>query len=205
MELSLCTVAGLFCSPARNIAPHMSLHDLPYHRTVKRCPSQVSLNKVTFLLLLQRSWIRTCSCNCPQHLGSFRTLVERKPKSSRNDVGTPKSTSFSSTFHIGSMSYLFPASFMSSTYTDKNSPFSRLANKQSHFGTFSNRVPKELSRTAFPIKVAPEDDRTDFPQEERLGLPCWTMIFAICASVDGSKYLDILTWIIFNNDGASSS
>ena len=32
--------------------------------------------------------------------------------------------------------------------------------------------------------VLPEDDRTDFAQEERLGLPCWAMIFAICGMVD---------------------
>ena len=34
MELRLCTVAGLFCSPIHNIAPHISLHDLPYHTTI---------------------------------------------------------------------------------------------------------------------------------------------------------------------------
>ena len=33
-----------------------------------------------------------------------------------------------------------------------------------------------------------------FPnQEERLGLPCWTMIWAICVLVDVSKYQDTLT------------
>ena len=74
MELILCAVAGLFCSPAHNIAPHISLHDLPYHRTMRRCLRQVSLNKVTFLLLLQRIF-----CNCPQHLCSFRILVEYNP------------------------------------------------------------------------------------------------------------------------------
>ena len=47
---------------------------------------------------------------------------------------------------------------------------------------FPKRVPIELSR----------DDQTDFAQEERLG-PCWTMVWAICVSVDVSKYLDILT------------
>ena len=49
-----------------------------------------------------------------------------------------------------------------------------------------------------------EDDRTDFAQEERLGLPCWTMISAICVLVDASTYLDILTLeLSINNDGAS--
>ena len=43
---------------------------------------------------------------------------------------------------------------------------------------------------AFPITVLPKDDRTDFAQEERLGLPYWTMILAICVVVDESKCLD---------------
>ena len=43
-----CTVAQPFYSLARNIAPHNSLHDLPYHRTMKRCPASVSVNKVAF-------------------------------------------------------------------------------------------------------------------------------------------------------------
>ena len=53
--------------------------------------------------------------------------------------------------------------------------------------------------------VLPEDDRTDSFREERLGLPYKTMSLAICASVDVSKYLDILTLDFFNNDGASSN
>ena len=57
---------------------------------------------------------------------------------------------------------------------------------------FPSRVPMKLSRIAFPMIVLSED-RTDFAQEERLGLPCWTMIWAICVLVDVSKYLDILS------------
>ena len=47
-----------------------------------------------------------------------------------------------------------------------------------------------LSQIAFPIIVLPRDDRTDSFQEERLGLPYWTMILAICVVVDESKCLD---------------
>ena len=43
-----------------------------------------------------------------------------------------------------------------------------------------NRTSKGFSQIAFPITVLPKDDRTDSSQEERLGLPCWTMILAIC-------------------------
>ena len=49
----------------------------------------------------------------------------------------------------------------------------------------------ELSRIALSLIVLPQDDRTNFVQEERLGLPYWTMILAICALVDVSKCLDI--------------
>ena len=38
--------------------------------------------------------------------------------------------------------------------------------------------------------LQPKDDHTDFVQEERLGLPYWTMISAICVVVDESKCLD---------------
>ena len=47
-----------------------------------------------------------------------------------------------------------------------------------------------LSQIAFPIIVLPKDDHIDFVQEERLGLPYWTMILAICVMVDESKCLD---------------
>ena len=43
---------------------------------------------------------------------------------SRNDVDSPKSTSLFSTFHIGSLFCFFLVSFISSTYTDRNIPFS---------------------------------------------------------------------------------
>ena len=76
MELRLCTVVGWFCSPARNIPPQISLHDLPYMR---KCLRQVSLNKVAFLLPLQKSRIQTCGCYCPQYLCWFRILDECSP------------------------------------------------------------------------------------------------------------------------------
>ena len=62
---------------------------------------------------------------------------------------------------------------------------------------FPNRIPIELSRIAFPTIILPKDDHADFVQEERLGLPYWTMIWAICVLVDVSKCLDILTWDFF--------
>ena len=91
-------------------------------------------------------------------------------------------------FQVGSMFSVLPVCLISSTHTDRNSPLARLANKHSQSRTFPDRVPKELSRIAFSVIVLPEDDRTDSLREERLGPPYWTMISAICPSVDVSKY-----------------
>ena len=40
-----------------------------------------------------------------------------------------------------------------------------------------NRISIRFSQIPFPIIVLPKDDHTDFVQEERLGLPYWTMPF----------------------------
>ena len=57
----------------------------------------------------------------------------------------------------------FVANFMSSTYADND----------------------------FLRTILPKDDHTDFVQQERLGLPYWTMIQTICVVVDESTSLDI--------------
>ena len=46
-----------------------------------------------------------------------------------------------------------------------------------------NRAAIGFSQNAFSITVLPKDDHTDFAQQERLALPCWTMILAICVVV----------------------
>ena len=51
-----------------------------------------------------------------------------------------------------------------------------------------------FSQIAFPITLLPKNNHTDSFQEERLGLPYWTMILAICVVVDESKSLDIPIW-----------
>ena len=78
-------------------------------------------------------------------------------------------------------------------HTQTRIVISRLTKSIPNLELFPNRVQMELSRIAFPIKVLPEDGRTDFAEEERLDLPHWTTNLAICASVAVSKYLDILT------------
>ena len=57
-----------------------------------------------------------------------------------------------------------------------------------------NRISIAFSQIAFPITVLLKDDHTDVVQEERTGLPYWTMIWAIYVVVDESKCLDIPIW-----------
>ena len=98
----------------------------------------------------------------------------------KKDVGSPKSTSFMSTFYIGSM-FVFPASFLCRPHTQTRIglSFCQRISIPSLELFFPNRVPKDLSLSAFPIIVLPEDDHTDFAHEGRLDLPHWNMIGAI--------------------------
>ena len=111
---------------------------------------------------------------------------------SKKDVGSPKSTSLSGTFQIGSRFCFFPVILMSSTNIDKNNPCSHNEQRDIPNLEFSpSHVSVRFSQIAFPTTVLPTDDHTDSFQEERLGLPCWTMILAICVVVDESNRLDI--------------
>ena len=183
MELRLCVTVDSFCSQVRNIFPRISVHDHLCHRTMKKCLLQISLK----LLSLSATQINVVKEGCwfPQ-INVFHKY---------SSTLVPDFVSFQPIFFFKKKS---------SAYTDKNSPFSRFTNKHSQFKTFPNRVPIELSRVAFPTIVLPEDDRTDFAQEEQLGLPSWTVTWAICASVDVSKNQDMLTLEFLNNVDASS-
>ena len=70
--------------------------------------------------------------------------VQPKYTSSRNEVGSSRSTCFISIFQVGFMFSVLPAILISSTYTDKNSPFARFIHEHSQFKTlsqpFSNRT-----------------------------------------------------------------
>ena len=56
---------------------------------------------------------------------------------SRNDADSPRSTSSMRIFQVGSMFSFLPASLISATYTDKNSPLDRLTNNHFQFKNFS--------------------------------------------------------------------
>ena len=178
--------------PTHNIAPHISLHDQPCHKTMMKYEDFEGM--VTSLLPPWKFEIRTWFCNCPQYLCLFGIVAECIP--STHDPGKmlvlPTSTSLLSSFHIGSRFCFFPANFLCRPHTQiRIILFHDLQRDIPNWKPFPNRISKELfSQTAFPIIVVPKDDHTDSFQEERLGLPYWTMILAICVVVDESKCLD---------------
>ena len=112
--------------------------------------------------------------------------VQSKFTWSRKDVGSPKSTSLLSTFHIGSRFCFLPANLWDPHTQIRTILFSRWTKRHSQFGIFSY--------PCFTIVLLKKDDRTNSFQEERLGLPYWTMILAICVVVDESKCLDTPIW-----------
>ena len=77
MELILCRVVESFCLPTHNIAPHISLHDPPCHKTMKKYEYVEGM--VISLISPQKFAIRTWFCNCPQYLCLFRIFVECSP------------------------------------------------------------------------------------------------------------------------------
>ena len=88
---------------------------------------------------------------------------------------------------------------MSSTYTHKNNCFHDVQRDIPNLELSTSHASIGLSQIAFPIIVLPKDDDADSAQEERLGLPYWTMISAICVVVDESKCLDIPILDFFDN------
>ena len=125
--------------------------------------------------------------------------------SSRNDVGSPRTANFISFFQIGLRFCFLPAILMSYPRLPIRTNLVldvRIGIPNSEL--FSIPVPIELFRIAFLITIRQVGDHTACAQEERLGLPCWTMILAISLLVDESKCLDIQISEFKNSGGASS-
>ena len=76
-------VAESSCLPTHNIVPHTSLHDQPYHKTMKKYEDFERM--VISPLHPRKLAIRTWFCNCPQYLCLFRIVVECIP--SNHDPG----------------------------------------------------------------------------------------------------------------------
>ena len=126
-----------FYLQVRNIFPHISLRDLPCHRTMKKYDNSRSMEVFQFR---QRKFvIQTWLCNCPQYLCLFHIVVECSP--SIHDQGKMLVLPNRLLCWVISTSdqcfVSFQPIFMSSTFTDKNNPFSRCTNKHSQLEAFS--------------------------------------------------------------------
>ena len=92
-----------------------------------------------FLYSLRRnSRFRTWFCNCPQYLWLFHIFFECIPSMHdlRKMLVLPNRL-LSWVVSTSEKDFVFPVSFMASTYTDKTNPFSRWTKRHSQFGIFS--------------------------------------------------------------------
>ena len=197
MELQLCIIVESFYSQVRNTFPHISLHDLPCRETCYDFPEALV---GSFLLGSSRNpGFKHISVFC-HNLIAYCTfsLSTTKYTWSRNDVGSSRSTLLIKIFQVGFTFSVSPAILISSTYTDKNSPFARLTNKHSQFKTFPNRVPIELSQIAFPTIVLPETGSSI--SDHDFGHLCFGSRIQISGHSDSGFFnifdaSSILTWV----------
>ena len=121
----------------------ISLHTflgMTFHVVGPRRNTQIFRALQFFSCSLRNFWIQTWFCNCPQYLCLFHMVVEYIPgihDQGKMLVLPNQLTSLLSNFHIGSRLCFVPANFMSSTYADKNNPFSQCTNKHFQLATFS--------------------------------------------------------------------
>ena len=74
MEWILCRVVESSSLPTHNIVPHISLHDQPCHKTMKKYEDFEGM--VISLLPPRKFAIRTWFCNCLQYLCLFGLVFE---------------------------------------------------------------------------------------------------------------------------------
>ena len=122
--------------PTHNIAPHISLHDLPYQKTMKKYEDFEGMKVFQFHPL--KFAIRTWFCNCTQFLCLLHTVFEYIP--GIHDQGKmlvlPSQLLCWVLFTSDQDFVSFQPNFTSSTYTDKNNPFSRCTKRHSQLETF---------------------------------------------------------------------
>ena len=134
------------------------LRDLPCHKTKKI----LILHQVSLMVgNLYLAPAEILDSKIPLYFATLYLLIWHslwvQPKStwSRNDVGSDRSTSFMSTFHVGLTFCFFTAKFIPSTYTDiRNNLLLVWQRSNPSFKLFPNHVPKELSQIALAI-IAP--------------------------------------------------
>ena len=67
----------------------------------------------------------------------------------RNDVGSPKSTSFMKMFQVGFVVSVLPASLISCTYTEKNSPLAQSC--YPHYNVVGIHLCDECTESILPV------------------------------------------------------
>ena len=190
MEWILCRVVQSSCLLTHNIVPHISWHDLPYHRTTKKYEEFEGM----VVSLLPPAEIR--DSNMALSLSTMSLLISRclwlQPKHDQGKMLVLPIRLLYSVLSTSDQCFVSFQSIWCHPHTQiRTILFDGVRRDIRNFKLFPNRVPIELSRIAFPITVLPKDDRKDCAREEQLGLPYWTMILAICVVVDESKSLDI--------------
>ena len=192
MELILCRVVVSSCLPN---SQYRSTHFFAWptmsydHEEIRICWRNGKFLQIS----PQKFAIQTWFCNCPQYLGLLHIDVECS--SSIHDQGKmlvlPNQLLYWVLFPHRINIVFLSSQFFCHPHTqiriilfhDEQRDIPNLEFSPIH-------VSIGLSQIAFPIIVLPKDDHINFVQEERLGLPYWTMILAICVVVDESKCLD---------------
>ena len=77
MEYILCRVVESSCLLTHHIAPQISAHDLPYHKTMKKYENSQGME--VFQFSPRKFVIQTGLCNCPQYLCLFHIVFEYIP------------------------------------------------------------------------------------------------------------------------------
>ena len=131
------------------------------------------------------------------------TLSTSQVNMVKNNVGSPRSTSFISFFHIGAIFCFFQAILMSSTHTDKNNHCFSM-NKQTcterYF--FPSRFQQNFLELSFPHSSRWWVSGTNFVQEEPLDLSVCPRFWPFMSRrIHTSGHSD---FGILNNLGASS-
>ena len=193
--LSYCSVV-LFAS-----SQYLSTHFLPFRHQV--CPWLFCF-WYFFCSLGRNPWDEQTSVIIHNILADLTFSLSANPNKHGHEWCWFSQIDFFHEYFPHRINVLFLSSLMSSTYTDKNNPFSRCTNKHSQFGTFSQPYFNRIFSNCLSHNSPAEGWPYKFRSRGTTGLPYWNMILDICASVDVSKYLDILTLEFLNNDGASS-
>ena len=176
MEQKLCRVVVSSCLLTHNIAPRISLHDPPYHKTMKKYEDFEGM--VVSLLSPRNSRFKHGSV-IVHNIFAYLTLSLSAPQ----EHMIQERCWFSQIdFFIKCFPHRIKILFLSSQFLCH--PHTQIRIILSHdvqrdipnLEFTPSRVSKGISQISFPIIVLPMDDRADSFQEERLGLPYWTMI-----------------------------